>query len=109
MITQNLQWNSGVLKVGLSKTVQKTITEAQTLVFGRGALKELLATPSLTALMIEAAISTVDPVLPEGYVTIGKSSSVSYQNPTMIGMTVTVTAAAQLALTHPVLVLRARG
>ncbi|HPG70676.1 MAG: Fluoroacetyl-CoA thioesterase [Planctomycetes bacterium ADurb.Bin126] len=93
MITQNLQWNSGVLKVGLSKTVQKTITEAQTLVFGRGALKELLATPSLTALMIEAAISTVDPVLPEGYVTIGKSSSVSYQNPTMIGMTVTVTAA----------------
>jgi fluoroacetyl-CoA thioesterase len=92
MITQNLQWNSGVLKIGLSKTVQKTITEAQTLVFGRGALKELLATPSLTALMVEATLAAADPLLPEGYVTVGKSTSVSYQNPTIIGMTVTVTA-----------------
>lgn len=92
MITQNLQWNSRVLKPGLSKTVQKTIAEADTLAFGRGALTELLATPSLTALMIEAAISAVDPVLPEGYVTVGKSTAVSYQNPTIIGMTVTVVA-----------------
>jgi predicted thioesterase len=93
MITQNMQWNSRELKPGLSKTVQKTITESDTLAFGHGALRELLATPSLTALMIEAAISTVDPLLPEGYVTVGKSSAVSYQNPTMIGMTVTVLAA----------------
>jgi fluoroacetyl-CoA thioesterase len=92
MITQNLQWNSRELKPGLSKTVQKTITESDTLAFGRGALTELLATPSLTALMIEAAISAVDPVLPEGYVTVGKSTAVSYQNPTIIGMTVTVMA-----------------
>ena len=92
MITQNMQWNSRELKPGLSKTVQKTITESDTLAFGRGALRELLATPSLTALMIEAAISTVDPLLPEGYVTVGKSTAVSYQNPTMIGMTVTVSA-----------------
>lgn len=92
MITQNFQWNSKELKVGRSKTVQKTITESDTLAFGRGALTELLATPSLTALMIEAAMSAVDPVLPEGYVTVGKSSAVSYQNPTIIGMTVTVVA-----------------
>jgi fluoroacetyl-CoA thioesterase len=92
MIAQNIQWNSGVLKTGISKTVQKTITEAHTLAFGRGALTELLATPSLTALMIEAAISAVDPVLPEGYVTVGKSTAVSYQHPTIIGMTVTVVA-----------------
>ena len=92
MITQNFQWNSKELKVGRSKTVQKTITESDTLAFGRGALTELLATSSLTALMVEAAVTNVDPLLPEGYVTVGKSTMVSYQNPTIIGMTVTVVA-----------------
>ncbi len=92
MITQNMQWNSRELKPGLSRTVQKTISESDTLAFGRGALTELLATPSLTALMIEAAITAVDSLLPEGYVTVGKSTAVSYQNPTIIGMTVTVLA-----------------
>jgi len=42
--------------------------------------------------MIEAAITAVDSLLPEGYVTVGKSTAVSYQNPTIIGMTVTVLA-----------------
>lgn len=92
MIAQNLQWSSSQIKPGISRTVQKTITEADTLAFGRGALRELLATPSLTALMVEAAIATVDPLLPDGYVTVGKSTSVSYQHPTIIGMTVTVAA-----------------
>lgn len=92
MMPQNIQWNVRGLKPGISKTVQKKITESDTLDFGRGALKELLATPSLTALMTEAAVTAVDPLLPEGYVTVGKSTSASYQNPTIIGMTVTVMA-----------------
>ncbi len=88
----NLQWDLPNIKPGLSKTLQKNITEDDILAFGRGALKELLATPTMTALMIEAAINTIDPLLPEGYVTIGESTSVTYLNPTFLGVTVTVIA-----------------
>jgi fluoroacetyl-CoA thioesterase len=88
----NLQWDLPNIKPGLSKTIQKNITESDTLSFGRGALTELLATPTMTALMIEAAINTIDPLLPEGYVTIGESTSVTYLNPTFLGVTVTVIA-----------------
>ncbi|NPV04249.1 MAG: hypothetical protein HPY67_05900 [Syntrophaceae bacterium] len=77
------------LKPGLSKTYQKTIEPADTLSFGHGALTELMATPTLTALLIEASVSVIDPMLPEGYVTVGLSTSLTYLNPTFIGMTVT--------------------
>ncbi len=81
------------LKPGLSRTFQKTIEPADTLSFGHGALTELMATPTLSALLIEASVSVIDPMLPEGYVTVGLSTSVSYLNPTFIGMTVTAVAA----------------
>lgn len=82
-----------VLKPGLTKSVQKVITEQDTaLNFGSGALTNLLATPTLSALMIEAAVSTVDPLLPDRFITVGKSMSIIHEHPTMKGMTVTVTA-----------------
>jgi len=61
------------LEPGLSKAIQKKITEADTAMnFGSGAIKDLLATPALAALMIEAAVQLVDPLLPDNYFTIGK-------------------------------------
>jgi predicted thioesterase len=79
--------------IGMSKSVQKVITKDDTaLNFGSGALKNLLATPTLIALMIEAAVKTVDPLLPEGYITIGKRTEIEHEHPTQEGMTVTVTA-----------------
>lgn len=81
------------LKPGMSSTVQKLITKEDTaLNFGSGALKNLLATPVLVALMIEAAVKIVDPLLPDECITIGKSIEVEHRNPTMSGMTVTVNA-----------------
>ncbi|MDK2820178.1 MAG: fluoroacetyl-CoA thioesterase [Clostridia bacterium] len=81
------------LKVGLSGSVQKTISREDTaLNYGSGALKTLLATPSLAALMIEAAVKAVDPILPEGFITIGKTLKVTHQEPTYQGMSVTVKA-----------------
>lgn len=88
-----LPFNLPQLKPGLSKTYQKTIEPADTLSFGHGALTELMATPTLTALLIEASVSVIDPLLPEGYVTVGLSTSVTYLSPTFIGMTVTAVAA----------------
>ncbi len=78
---------------GLTKAVQKLITREDTaLNFGSGKLTNLLATPTLTALMIEAAVNAVDPQLPDGYITVGRSVNVSHGNPTVEGMTVTVEA-----------------
>jgi len=80
------------LKPGLSRTMQKTVTEPDILDFGRGKLTELVATPTMSALMIEASIGVIDPMLPEEYCTIGTATSVTYLNATFIGMTLTVVA-----------------
>lgn len=81
------------LSVGMSKAIQKKITEEDTaLYFGSGSIKDLLATPILSALMIEAAVSLVDPLLPDNYITIGKFLSIEHLQPTVKGMTVTVKA-----------------
>jgi len=79
------------LSIGMSKTIQKVITEEDTaLHFGNGSLQDLLATPVLAALMIEASVSVVDPLLPDEYITIGKYLSINHSEPTVKGMTVTV-------------------
>lgn len=79
--------------IGMSKSVQKVITKDDTaLNFGSGALKNLLATPALVALMIKAAANSIDPLLPDNYITIGKRTEIEHEYPTKEGMTVTVTA-----------------
>lgn len=79
------------LTLGMSKTIQKEITEEDTaLYFGNGSIQDLLATPVLSALMIEASVSVVDPLLPDDYITIGKYLSIEHSEPTVKGMTVTV-------------------
>jgi predicted thioesterase len=81
------------LKSGMSKSVQKVITKEDTaLNFGSGALTNLLATPTLVALMIEASVKLIDPLLPEGYITIGRTMEIEHEHPTKEGVTVTVTA-----------------
>ena len=90
----HIQWDSPGIKPGLSKTIQRNITKADVLPFGCGAdaIRDLVPTPTLTALMVEGAISTIDPLLPEGYLTVGMSSDVTYMNPTFLGVTITVIA-----------------
>ncbi len=77
--------------VGMSKTIQKIVTEEDTAHnYGSGVLQDLLATPFLTALMIEASVMLIDPLLPDDYITIGKKLSVEHLMPTVKGMTVTI-------------------
>ncbi len=81
------------IKVGMESAIQKEITREDTaLNFGSGALETLLASPTLVALMIEAAVSAVDPNLPDEYITVGKMLEINHVNPTIEGMTVTVKA-----------------
>lgn len=80
-------------KIGMSKAIQKVVTKEDTAYYyGSGALKDLFATPILAALMIEASVSLIDPLLPEEYISIGRTLSIEHIQPTVLGMTVTVEA-----------------
>lgn len=53
---------------------------------------EVLATPAMIALMEQAAVQAVDPLLPEGYKTVGVAVDVKHMAPTPVGMEVRATA-----------------
>lgn len=81
------------LQIGTTVIVQKKIEREDTaLKFGSGKLDNLLATPTLVALAIEAAVKAVDDKLPEGFVTAAKYLEISHDQPTIMGMTVSVKA-----------------
>lgn len=83
--------NVPVFEPGEFLTIQKIVTEDDTAIhYGSGELDTLLATPSLVALMIEAATRLIDGRLPDGYVSVGKSLSITHEKPTVLGETVTV-------------------
>ncbi|MGB9840283.1 thioesterase family protein [Thermovenabulum sp.] len=78
-------------KIGMSATLQKKITEKEAAFdYGMGVLKSLLDTPSTVKLVIQAASKMIDPLLPEGLVSIGKGINVIHLEPVPVGITVTV-------------------
>ena len=79
------------LKEGDNLTIQKKVTTEDTaLKYGTGKLHNLLATPSLVGLMIEASVQLIDSKLIEGFISVGKQVSVIHEKPTTIGETVSV-------------------
>ena len=79
------------IEIGMNNVVQRKISEKDTAIdFGTSAVKDLLSTPALASLMIEASIELVDPHIPEGYITIGKELSINHHQPTTKGMVVSV-------------------
>lgn len=81
------------LDLGSSAIIQKRVTEEDTAVkIGSGQLDNLLATPPMVILMIEASIKAVDHMLPEGLVTVGKYMEIEHLKPTVLGMVVSVKA-----------------
>lgn len=85
-----------MLKEGLSATASTRVTEANTArTMGSGDL-EVFATPSLVALMEQAALQAVAPVLPDEATTVGSQIDCSHLKPSPLGATITATA----VLTH---------
>lgn len=79
------------LYIGMSKTMQKKITIDDTaLNFGSGRIEDLFATPRLVAFMVEVCAQLIDPIMPEGFVTVGNQISVNHDKPSLIGATVTI-------------------
>lgn len=76
------------VKVGLRNTVTDRVTEANTAaMLGSGTLA-VYATPALSCLMEQAAAELVEPLLPDGWTTVGGSMTLRHEAPTPVGMSV---------------------
>jgi predicted thioesterase len=85
--------------VGLSTIYKKEGSMLETLSSSGtvGSLNYLLTTPQIMEIIIEASSNMLDPLLPEGYITVGKFIELSHEHPTLtltggiISVIVTVT------------------
>lgn len=76
------------IKIGIAGTASRTVTEKDTaLAVGSGSL-QVLATPVLSALMEEAAVTALAPYLLPKQTTVGGFIAVRHKAPTPVGQTV---------------------
>lgn len=81
-----------MIEIGMTHTVEKTVTPDMTAkAVGSGGL-EVFGTPYMLGLMECAAMRCVQPELPEGKGTVGVDISSTHLAPTPVGMKVTATA-----------------
>jgi predicted thioesterase len=79
---------SEILKPGLKGEKSETVTDKNTAAaWGSGGLP-VYATPAMTALMEGAALSASDPLLPEGWSTVGTELAVKHLSASPPGMTI---------------------
>lgn len=76
------------LTVGMTHKEERIVTKEVTASYvGSGSI-DVYATPSMVALMEQAAAQCVQPYLPEGYATVGTSINISHIAATPVGMRV---------------------
>jgi fluoroacetyl-CoA thioesterase len=76
------------LQLGLSGEATETVTENNTArKYGSGNI-DVYATPAMIGLMENAALKGVDPILPEGWSTVGIEINVKHMAATPVGFTV---------------------
>ncbi len=76
------------LKKGLSGRSALQVTDDKTaMAYGSGGI-EVFATPAMVGLMENAAMKAVDPLLPEGYTTVGTRLDIRHMAATPIGLRV---------------------
>lgn len=76
------------IKVGLKNTVTEMVTAENTArALGSGSLP-VYATPAMTCLMEKAATEALEPLLPEGWTSVGISLNVAHKAPTPVGLVV---------------------
>ncbi len=80
------------LKIGIFGEAKTVVSDKNTAItHGSGSIP-VFATPAMIALMENAALSSVEPLLPEGHTTVGISISSSHIAATPVGMEVTAKA-----------------
>ncbi|MFP3958590.1 MAG: thioesterase family protein [Spirochaetaceae bacterium] len=77
--------------VGDRITVGKTVSEEDAAGnFWTTDFEKLLSTPALAAYMIEASSKLLEHKLPDGFISVGKSSEIVHEHPSVVGAHVTV-------------------
>ncbi len=71
--------------VGLSTIYKKESSLLETLSSSgtTGTLNYLVTTPQIMEIIIEASYNMLDPLLPKGYITVGKYIELSHEHPTL--------------------------
>jgi len=73
------------ISVGLRGSARQKVNETNTaLAYGSGGIN-VFATPAMIGLMEKAALSSVEPLLPEGYTTVGTKVDVQHLAATPLG------------------------
>lgn len=77
--------NYNNLKAGLKGNIETTVAKKDTAsAYGSG-LIDVLATPAMIGLMEKTAQESVQPFLPEGYITLGTAISIKHNKATAVG------------------------
>ena len=81
-----------LVAVGKSVKVVHTVTETDTATKYSKGLEELMSTPAMIMLAIQASAKAVDGFLPEGFISIGRAIEFEHTASTRRGMHITVEA-----------------
>ena len=74
------------IKEGMTITFEKEIRDRDTMgEYGSTTLDYLMSTPSMVAILISASAKLLNPLVPEGSVTVGGSVELRHEQPTLLG------------------------
>ncbi|MEL7654926.1 MAG: hotdog domain-containing protein [Bacillota bacterium] len=75
------------ITAGLSTIYQKEVGHSDTLPSKNSSsiIDYLISTPAILTMIIHATSEMLDPLLPSGYITVGKNIELSHERPTLIG------------------------
>ncbi|MDA3949575.1 MAG: hypothetical protein PF508_10120 [Spirochaeta sp.] len=80
------------IKTGMASTTHHYVTEEET--FGNHLpddMEKLLSTSGLVSMIGLASVKLIDPHLPDGFISVGKSAEVVHEHPTLVDSTVEIT------------------
>ena len=93
------------VKVGDKYIRQYKLTSKDTPAnYGDGNLEDLFSTGSLSTMMLHAATQVIDQNLEDGVVSIGSMLQINHEEPTLIGMMVTVESTVKLVDENKILI-----
>jgi predicted thioesterase len=75
---------------GLSTTYQKQTNASDAYVANTSSIENLVSTPALMTMIVEASCKMLDNLLPQQYLTVGNKLELSHINPTLVGDTITL-------------------
>lgn len=75
------------ITAGLSTIYKKEVGHSDTLPSKNSSsiIDYLISTPAILTMIIHATSEMLDPLLPSGYITVGKNIELSHERPTLIG------------------------